>query len=44
MNQIVVYDFACQLASYCRAREPAFFANTLFDLDLFHPDFADDER
>jgi hypothetical protein len=25
---VIIYDFACQLAEYCRNREPAFFANT----------------
>ncbi|KAK0542312.1 hypothetical protein OC845_006684, partial [Tilletia horrida] len=34
--RVVVYDFACQLASYCLAREPAFFADTLFVVDELH--------
>ncbi|KXN92511.1 hypothetical protein AN958_05365 [Leucoagaricus sp. SymC.cos] len=32
----VIYDFACQLAPYCRARELDFFADTLFLIDDFH--------
>ncbi|EKM81329.1 hypothetical protein AGABI1DRAFT_37971 [Agaricus bisporus var. burnettii JB137-S8] len=32
----VIYDFACQLAPYCRAREPEFFADTTFLIDDFH--------
>ncbi|KAK0553335.1 hypothetical protein OC846_002580 [Tilletia horrida] len=34
--RVVVYDFACQLASYCLAREPTFFADTLFVVDELH--------
>ncbi|KAK0551373.1 hypothetical protein OC844_006580 [Tilletia horrida] len=34
--RVVVYDFACQLASYAIAREPGFFANTLFVVDELH--------
>lgn len=33
---VVVYDFACALQPYCMAREPEFFANTLFVIDTFH--------
>ncbi|CAD6927259.1 unnamed protein product [Tilletia laevis] len=33
---VVVYDFACQLASYATAREPGFFSNTLFVVDELH--------
>ncbi|KAK0519539.1 hypothetical protein OC835_005589 [Tilletia horrida] len=33
---VVVYDFGCQLASYATAREPDFFANTLFVVDELH--------
>ena len=32
----IIYDFACQLAPYCRAREPAFFKDTLFAIDEMH--------
>lgn len=32
----VIYDFACALAPYCRAREPDFWANTLFVIDQLH--------
>jgi len=32
----VIYDFACQLATYCRIREAAFFKDTLFVIDQFH--------
>ena len=32
----VIYDFACQLGSYCRTREPEFFADTTFLIDNFH--------
>ncbi|XP_006463774.1 hypothetical protein AGABI2DRAFT_152853 [Agaricus bisporus var. bisporus H97] len=32
----VIYDFACQLAPYCRAREPEFFVDTTFLIDDFH--------
>ncbi|KAL9938696.1 hypothetical protein V8E36_002415 [Tilletia maclaganii] len=34
--RVVVYDFACQLASYAIAREPGFFADTLFVVDELH--------
>lgn len=34
--KIIVYDFACALQPYCMTREPAFFANTLFAIDVFH--------
>jgi hypothetical protein len=33
---VVIYDFACQLAPYCRNREPEFFKNTLFVIDEMH--------
>jgi hypothetical protein len=33
---IVIYDFACQLAPYCRSREPEFFKKTLFVVDEMH--------
>ena len=36
--EVVVYDFACQLAPYCLLREPAFFAKTRFVIDNFHSD------
>ena len=36
--EVVVYDFACQLAPYCLSREPGFFANTRFVIDAFHSD------
>jgi hypothetical protein len=32
----VIYDFACQLATYCRIREAEFFKDTLFVIDQFH--------
>lgn len=32
----VVYDFSCQLHSYCLNRAPAFFAGTTFAIDRFH--------
>ncbi|KAF6758359.1 hypothetical protein DFP72DRAFT_807868 [Ephemerocybe angulata] len=32
----VVYDFACALGPYCLLREPMFFANTFFAIDIFH--------
>lgn len=34
--KIIVYDFACALQPYCMAREPEFFAETLFVIDTFH--------
>jgi len=34
--EVVVYDFACNLQPYCMTREPRFFQNTLFVVDLFH--------
>ncbi|KAG6827240.1 hypothetical protein H0H92_012650 [Tricholoma furcatifolium] len=36
--KIIVYDFACALGPYCLAREPEFFADTLFVVDDFHSD------
>ncbi|KAE8219943.1 hypothetical protein CF319_g6452 [Tilletia indica] len=33
---VVVYDFACQLAPYCLRREPEFFQDTLFVIDQMH--------
>lgn len=33
---VVIYDFACQLAPYCRSREPEFFKDTLFVIDEMH--------
>ena len=36
--EVVVYDFACQLAPYCLLREPEFFSNTRFLIDTFHSD------
>jgi len=33
---IVIYDFACQLAPYCRSREPDLFKDTLFVIDEMH--------
>lgn len=33
---VVVYDFACQLQSYCMSREPKFFKDTLFAIDEMH--------
>lgn len=32
----VIYDFACQLAPYCRTREAEFFQETIFLIDNFH--------
>ncbi|CAD6920858.1 unnamed protein product [Tilletia laevis] len=32
----IIYDFACQLAPYSLAREPAFFKNVLFVVDQMH--------
>lgn len=34
--RIVVYDFACALQPYCMTREPEFFKNTRFLIDIFH--------
>ncbi|KAI0373713.1 hypothetical protein BV20DRAFT_925594, partial [Pilatotrama ljubarskyi] len=34
--EIVVYDFACQLAPYCYVREARYFANTRFLIDELH--------
>ena len=34
--EVIVYDFACALQPYCMAREPEFFADTLFVIDTFH--------
>ncbi|KAE8239911.1 hypothetical protein A4X06_0g7979 [Tilletia controversa] len=34
--QVVVYDFACQLAPYCLRREAEFFKDTLFVIDQMH--------
>jgi len=34
--EIVIYDFACNLQPYCMTREPEFFAETIFLIDLFH--------
>jgi hypothetical protein len=34
--EVIVYDFACQLAPYCLAREPQFFQDTLFVVDQMH--------
>ncbi|KAH9856700.1 hypothetical protein C2E23DRAFT_940126 [Lenzites betulinus] len=33
---IVIYDFACQLASYCFVREAEFFSHTRFLIDELH--------
>ncbi|KAJ3831676.1 hypothetical protein F5878DRAFT_647435 [Lentinula raphanica] len=32
----VIYDFACSLGPYCMTREPGFFADTKFMIDVFH--------
>ncbi|KAF6749397.1 hypothetical protein DFP72DRAFT_819007 [Ephemerocybe angulata] len=32
----VIYDFACALGPYCMLREPMFFAETSFAIDIFH--------
>lgn len=32
----VVYDFACALGPYSMTREPDFFADTTYSIDLFH--------
>ncbi|GAA5968822.1 hypothetical protein JCM11641_000745 [Rhodosporidiobolus odoratus] len=34
--EVVVYDYACQLAQYALVREPEFFRNTRFYIDEFH--------
>lgn len=34
--KVVIYDFACQLGSYCIQREPEFFRDTLFVVDEMH--------
>ncbi|KAH9478163.1 hypothetical protein JR316_0008616 [Psilocybe cubensis] len=34
--KVVVYDFACALQPYCMSREPEFFKDTLFAIDIFH--------
>ncbi|KAF5384200.1 hypothetical protein D9615_003373 [Tricholomella constricta] len=34
--EIIVYDFACQLAPYCLVREAAYFRNTKFLIDEMH--------
>jgi hypothetical protein len=34
--EVIIYDFACQLAPYCLAREPQFFKDTLFVVDQMH--------
>jgi len=34
--KLVVYDFACQLHTYCMRREPNYWMNTLFAVDAFH--------
>jgi hypothetical protein len=34
--EVIIYDFACQLAPYCLAREPEFFRDTLFVIDEMH--------
>lgn len=34
--RMCVYDFGCVLQPYCMAREPEFFADTLFVVDDFH--------
>ncbi|KAH9478296.1 hypothetical protein JR316_0008749 [Psilocybe cubensis] len=34
--KVVVYDFACALQPYCMLREPDFFKDTLFAIDIFH--------
>ncbi|KAH9480806.1 hypothetical protein JR316_0007406 [Psilocybe cubensis] len=34
--KIIVYDFACALQPYCMSREPEFFKDTLFTIDIFH--------
>ena len=34
--EVIIYDFACQLAPYSMAREPEFFKDTLFVVDEMH--------
>ncbi|KAG6909020.1 hypothetical protein DXG01_002293, partial [Tephrocybe rancida] len=34
--EIIVYDFACQLAPYCLVREASYFRNTRFLIDEMH--------
>ncbi|KAF8510655.1 hypothetical protein BU17DRAFT_77649 [Hysterangium stoloniferum] len=34
--KIIVYDFACQPASYCLIHKPSFFCNAQFVIDEFH--------
>jgi len=34
--EVVIYDYACNLQPYCMTREPDFFADTTFLVDLFH--------
>ncbi|KAI8974547.1 hypothetical protein BD414DRAFT_399949, partial [Trametes punicea] len=34
--KIIIYDFACQLASYCLIREAQYFAQTRFLIDELH--------
>jgi hypothetical protein len=34
--EIIVYDFACQLGTYCMSREPEFFKDTCFVIDQLH--------
>uniref|UniRef100_A0A8H8CF18 HMG domain-containing protein n=1 Tax=Psilocybe cubensis TaxID=181762 RepID=A0A8H8CF18_PSICU len=34
--EVIVYDFACALQPYCMSREPDFFKNTRFVIDIFH--------
>lgn len=35
---IIVYDRACKLHTYCLKREPAFFYDSVFRVDIFHID------
>ncbi|KAF8057790.1 hypothetical protein FPV67DRAFT_1429432 [Lyophyllum atratum] len=32
----IIYDFACALGPYCLIREPAFFAESTYGIDIFH--------
>ena len=34
--EVIIYDFACQLASYCLVREARYFQNTRFLIDEMH--------
>jgi hypothetical protein len=34
--EVVIYDFACQLGTYSRSREPEFFKDTCFAIDEMH--------